>query len=263
MISHRLLLLVLLATAACSEGERGPPTPAAPEIAANDPARPVERKSAFTVRLPGATLEVTLRAHVDACRPPLCEVTLVSTDLAHDPAPRGELQARVAPEAMAAFTERLVGAGRIMARRDSVQDLTAPTLDAQARLTAQRALRERLSATLNDRAAMPLADLLAWERELARVQGELEGAESQLRSLSTRAATIAVAVTYEGERSLVLPRGAAPIEGALRDGLSLSVASLAEAIRFVLIALPWLPILALGFVVLDWLRRRTQRGRVG
>jgi len=107
---------------------------------------------------------------------------------------------------------------------------------------------------------MPLADLLAWERELARVQGEIESAESILRALSVRAGMIAVAVAYEGARDGWLPDGIAPIEDAVNGGLALSVNSLAEAISFVMVALPWLPIVAGGWLLLNWAARRG-RGR--
>lgn len=257
------LLIGLLALALTGCLETGGGGGGAPAVdMADEPGRPRERRAAFTLRVPVETLDASARAHAIACRPPDCEVTLLSTDLADPRAARARLEARVAPAALAAFTARLAADGRIVAARESVEDLTAPTRDAEARLTAQRALRERLTRTLAERTAMPLDDLLGWERELARVQAEIEAAESTLRALSGRAAMVGVAVAYERARGLWLPEGAAPIEDALRDGLALSVESFAEAIRFLLIALPWVPILLLLWLALGWAFRRG-RGRRG
>lgn len=252
-------LLAVLALAGCLEGSGGGGGGTSAIEAGDEPGRPRERRASFTLRVAADALEGTARAHASGCRAPECEVTLFSTELANPRAVRARLEVRLAPPALAGFTARLAADGRIVATRETVEDLTAPTRDAEARLAAQRTLRERLNRTLDDRAAMPLADLLAWERELARVQGELEGAESTLRALSGRAASIAVAVSYEASGGGWLPADAAPIEEAFRDALSLLVESLADAIRFLLVALPWLPILLLGWLLLRWLARRSRR----
>jgi hypothetical protein len=64
------------------------------------------------------------------------------------------------------------------------QDVTAQVVDVEARLGTLRTVRDRLRAYLGNAAAT--ADLVAIERELARVQGEIDVLEAQQRMLSTR-----------------------------------------------------------------------------
>ena len=78
----------------------------------------------------------------------------------------------------------LSGMGTVKRRTVRRQDVTAQVVDVEARLGTLRTVRDRLRAYLGNAAAT--ADLVAIERELARVQGEIDVLEAQQRMLSTR-----------------------------------------------------------------------------
>jgi hypothetical protein len=103
--------------------------------------------------------------------------------------------------------------------------------------------------TLATHPDMPLESLLAWEREAARVQGEIEAAEAQLRALESRTGRVTVRIVYQAEGSMAAMRWWQPIEATLGNSLVLLGRSTAAALEFVIRLLPWVPILWLGWVV--------------
>lgn len=74
------------------------------------------------------------------------------------------------------------------------QDVTEQWVDLDARLTAMKATEARLLALTEDRAAS-LADVLAAEQELARVQGDLESLEVRQRVLHDQVAMATLTVS--------------------------------------------------------------------
>jgi hypothetical protein len=91
---------------------------------------------------------------------------------------------RVPAPALNGVLDRLAGMGTVKRRTVRRQDVTAQVVDVEARLGTLRTVRDRLRAYLGNAAAT--ADLVAIERELARVQGEIDVLEAQQRMLSTR-----------------------------------------------------------------------------
>lgn len=78
--------------------------------------------------------------------------------------------------------------------RESRLDVTRTHADLGARLRSAHATEERLLALLADRTAT-LADVLAAERELARVRAEIEAAETEERVLVDRVRSATLEVT--------------------------------------------------------------------
>jgi len=112
-----------------------------------------------------------------------------------------------------------------------------------ARLKAQTTLRTRLENLLETREAK-LPDLLALERELARVQSEIESATANLKALRARVSMSIVNLSYTSERVVV---------GLVSNGL-------AGVIRFIAILLPWMIFLILpGLFALRWFWRRRKK----
>ncbi|HEX8320161.1 DUF4349 domain-containing protein [Longimicrobium sp.] len=91
---------------------------------------------------------------------------------------------RVPAPALNGVLDQLSGMGTVKRRTVRRQDVTAQVVDVEARLGTLRTVRDRLRAYLGNAAAT--ADLVAIERELARVQGEIDVLEAQQRMLSTR-----------------------------------------------------------------------------
>jgi len=149
--------------------------------------------------------------------------------------------------------------GRIANENTSVEDLTRAILDTDARLKAQTTLRTRLENLLETREAK-LPDLLALERELARVQSEIESATANLKALRARVSMSIVNLSYTSERVAVSRSSVSPIAEALKDFVGLVSNGLAGVIRFIAILLPWMIFLILpGLFALRWFWRRRKK----
>ena len=210
---------------------------------------------------PGAVAGV-MATHRDACQaagPSMCQVLSASLFGQDEDRVSAALSFRAAPSYVADFRAALVGdaqdaGGRLVSEQQRVEDLTRQVLDLRARLDAQRTLRERLAALL-ERQDGAVADLLAAEQELARVQGTIESMVGQLRYLEGRVAMNTMTVDYRSAPQAFTPAKRRPLVGAVRDFFGLMAESVAAVIRFVALALPWVLI---GLPAL-WLLRRTWR----
>ena len=90
--------------------------------------------------------------------------------------------------------------GDVESREISAEDVTQQTIDLDARLANLVVVRDRLKKHLEATAA--LADILAVERELARVQTEIDSLEGQLKYLRTNVALSQVSVYAQHGRVL-------------------------------------------------------------
>lgn len=175
------------------------------------------------------------------------------------------LEIRATPAFLTAFRARLAGdaesaGGRVaMAATDS-EDLTRALVDTEARMRALSTLRDRLQQLLATRSA-PLEQLLATERELARVQGELDAARSTLAVMRTRVATSRLIIDYSAQGRLAPDSALRPVTEALDSALTVFMSVVGALILFVAGVLPLLIVLIpLGWLALRWRRRlRTER----
>jgi hypothetical protein len=121
----------------------------------------------------------------------------------------------------AARFDQAIGGLRPIGKVESVQvqaeDVGEEYVDLSARTANARRLEERLLGLLATRTGK-LEDVLAVERELARVRQEIDTQEGRLRYLRSRAAVSTLTVTVHEPRPLIgdYPR-ARPIRGAFRD----------------------------------------------
>lgn len=91
------------------------------------------------------------------------------------------------PEAMLDATmDSLATLGSVASRRVSAEDVTEQAIDLDAKLQSLLVTRDRLRK-LHD-SATSVADVIAVERELARVQGEVDSLEGRLKHLRSSAA---------------------------------------------------------------------------
>jgi hypothetical protein len=93
---------------------------------------------------------------------------------------------RVPSKALEALMDSVARVGAVTSRTVSAHDVTETVVDHEARLVTMRATRDRLRQLL-DRATS-IADVVSVERELARVQGELESLERRLNLLKSQVA---------------------------------------------------------------------------
>lgn len=111
----------------------------------------------------------------------------------------------------------LGGIGRVESINTNVEDVGEEYVDITARVTNAKRLEERLVGLLATRTGR-LEDVLAVERELARVREEIERYEGRLRYLRTRAAVSTLSVTvHEPAPLLGQNPGENPILSAIRQ----------------------------------------------
>ena len=107
--------------------------------------------------------------------------------------------------------------GKVEAVNTSVEDVGEEFVDITARVTNAKRLEERLVSILATRTGR-LQDVLAVERELARVREEIERYEGRMRFLKTRAAVSTLSVTvHEPLPLLGQTPGDNPIIGAIKQ----------------------------------------------
>lgn len=297
---NMLAAVVLAVTlAACGQADRAmtteeaaPPPPAAPvaEMArgpagaaeapavADDslsPSQPTGAEPALYLaysyqtglEIPSGRLAGVMDAHVQACQaagPRLCQ--LIGTNRTGDPQSyvEGYVSLRAEPAWLRTFMGGIAAqvdaaGGRVDSQTTSTEDLTRSIVDTEARLRAQTALRDRLQQLLRSRPGR-LSDLLEVERELARVQGEIDAVQSNLAVMRTRVAMSELTIHY---RSAPRPVGSdtfEPLRHAFANFLGVVVSGFAAIITIIAALLPFVIVLApIVWVLLRW--RKARGGR--
>ena len=110
------------------------------------------------------------------------------------------LRLRVPSSRLNEALDSLARVGKVTGRSLSQDDVTAQSIDLEARVASFRAARDKLRELL-DRAAS-VADAVAAQGELARVQAELDSLEAQLKTLQSSVALSELTITLN--RRIVL-----------------------------------------------------------
>jgi hypothetical protein len=230
--------------------------PNAPSQPQAGPSRRIAVTRSFTLRLPGSEVAAVQERHLAECAKLECTVLETRLDQLGDGRVSARASIRVTPErypALAAvITARPV---EVAAQSERADDRTIAILDVDKRLEVKTALRDRLTAMLNDPATKTVADLIAIEKELVQAQGDIEAATTQRNYLRTITDTVQVDITYDGRQTVVAGYDFSPIKRAA-DGIGGTFASsVASLITFVAATVPWLPVI----VLLLWGARRGLR----
>ncbi|HEY4954296.1 MAG TPA: DUF4349 domain-containing protein, partial [Gemmatimonadaceae bacterium] len=144
--------------------------------------------------------------------------------------------------------------GKVESVNATAEDVGEEFVDITARVNNAHRLEDRLIALLATRTGK-LQDVLAVERELARVREEIERYEGRLRYLKTRAAVSTLSVTvHEPVPILGQSPGENPIAAAIRQGWRNFVGFIAACIASLGVVIP------LGILVFaGWLGYRRIR----
>jgi len=239
---------------AASPPANAPPPPMEPAVAApmiayvyND-----------VIWAPADRVKPLMQLHQKACvdaGPIVCQVVSIQQSQGEDAS--ATLELRATPAWVAKLHGRLDGdltaaGGRMTHSEVSSEDLTRSIVDGEAQLRAQTTLRDRLQKLLAERPG-DLSELLDVERELARVQGEIDSAQSTLAVMKTRVATSSLTLTYQSEQPTARAAGSwGVLVEALRDIQSTLASSLGLLVKIAAFALPWLLIVGLPL----WLLRK-------
>jgi hypothetical protein len=169
---------------------------------------------------------------------------------------------RIPSEKFDATLVALKQLGQVTAESQDGEDVTQQSVDLDARLANARASETRLKDILNRRTG-DLADVLAVEREIARVRGEIEQMEAERKSLDRRISYAVVSIEIHEERKAAMDLGPLPVPARLRnalvDGFSSAITSVLNA---TLVAARVGPVLMLWALVLAfpaWMLRRRYR----
>lgn len=223
----------------------------------------------YSVRLPGEGLADLHGAHVAACEAAglnQCQVIHASTQNAGTENARAHLRLRAAPAWIARFREglsaELEGAGgTVISEETGVEDLTTQIVDGEARLRARIALRDRLQTMLEQSEAR-LEELIQVERELARVQSDIEARESLIAALRLRVSMSELSVSYQPQLTPASASNFDPVREAI-DSMSRTFAeSLGALITFLAGLAPWLVLIIPGaWLIQRWVRKGLERRR--
>jgi Domain of unknown function (DUF4349) len=220
------------------------------------------------LELPAENLAALVERHVQACQgagPRLCQ--LVGSNVSGDPesSMNGFVSLRGEPAWLGVFMRGLdaeadAAGGRIMQETTNTQDLTRQIVDSEARQRAQSTLRDRLQDLLRNRGGR-LADLLETERELARVQGEIDALTSSLAVMRTRVAMSELTLSYQSSSQPLRGDTFRPLGEAFAAFLGIVVQGLA-AIVYLIAGLVSVAIVLIPIVwgLLRW--RRARGGRL-
>ena len=142
--------------------------------------------------------------------------------------------------------------GLVLEESQSGDDVTEQVVDVESRLSNARNTEKRLVDLLQKRTG-DLADVLAAEREIARVREEIERFDAQRKNLERRVtyATLNLEVTEEQHAALDL--GPQPVSGRFRDAFVAGLTdALDSALGFGLFLVRVGPMLLLWSAILAW-----------
>jgi hypothetical protein len=212
-----------------------------PEVESR-PAAPQKRKVIFTQDL---TLEVrnlaaAFKATMDLARASNGYTTETSRVRNDDGSYLGRVVMRVPPGKMAGLLEKLRVLGTVTSENSTGEDITDEYVDLEARLKTMKASEARLLELLQRR-TQKLADVLAVEKELTRVRGDIEAYDAKRRNWDI----LTTLVTFRVD--LVERRGAFPVLfkvwNPIRTSLGEALENLAESLHalivFIGMVLPW------------------------
>lgn len=163
---------------------------------------------------------------------------------------------RVPADKLEEFSDQVAGLGEVVRQSASESDVTQEHVDLSARLKNLEAEEVRLREFFDS--AKSTTDMLAIERELARVRGEIESLQAQVAYLERQSAMATVVVEFIGPEAVIKPAGE---DWGFVDALRTSVRAMVGTINVLIVLLGGaLPLIVLGliafFVARALIRRR-------
>ena len=218
------------------------------------------------LEIPSERLASVMDRHVQACEaagPRRCQ--LIGSNRSGDPNSdmAGNVSLRGEPAWLDTFKSGIeqeadAAGGRVILEKTHSEDITRQIVDTEARLRAQTALRDRLQEMLRSRPGR-LADLLEVERELARVQSEIDSVQSALAVMRTRVAMSELNLQYRSAPRAVGSHTLEPLRQAFANFLGVVVGGFAAIVYVIAALIPF----AIVFIPLGWLLMRWRRTRGG
>jgi hypothetical protein len=249
----------MVASASAQPLRAGAPTsPSAPEQE-----KRLAISHSFTVRLPSREIERAQKEHLAICAELGCTVLTTRLDRSIEGRVSASTSVRISPDGFAKLIDAFGKApAEIVSHTQTAEDKTLPFLDVEKRLEVKMALRQRLQEMLADKAKKSPADLVAIEKELAQVQGDIESATAQRDYLKTITETIKVDIFYTGTTAQAGGIDFSPVERSFRNVGVTVISSVATLIAFAAASLPWIPLVILIVWGSRLVHRRWKAGKI-
>jgi hypothetical protein len=217
------------------------------------------------IEAPKKAVPALAKMHEQACigaGPQRCQVLGSRIETYLEDSVSARLSLRAEPNWLAKFrgqieTDTDKAEGRVRRNDTNAEDLTRAIVDTSAELRAKKSLRTRLEALLASRPGK-LAELLEVERELARVQTEIDAIESNLAVMRGRVAMATLDINYESKAQAVSAGVFEPMADALSRFARIVIEGFAVMVTIVALLLPWLVV---GLPVLYFGSRAVKRQR--
>lgn len=174
---------------------------------------------------------------------------------------RGWVTVRVPAADFEAFVDDVSALGTVKYQAEGTEDVTQQHIDLSARLENLRAQEVRLREFFDK--ATKVEEMLSIERELARVRGDIESLDAQVKYLERQAAMATVTIELVEPKPLVRPDGDTWGFGdAITSGIRGAAGVLTFGLSFIIATSPlWGFGIVVFFVVRTiWRRRRRTRG---
>ena len=218
----------------------------------------------YGLEVPPAQVAPVMKAQEKICTDAglaVCQVLGASTSSAGEDDVSAQLSLRAEPHWLAKFRDRLEGdaekaGGKMKSSNTTTEDLTRQITDTTAVLNAKKTERDQLRDLLAHRVGK-LSDVLDVERELARVQGEIDSTESDLAVAKQRVAMSALTINYASAGKPLTDTTFEPIKEALQNFLRTIAGGFAIMITIIAALAPWVIVIGgIWWLVLRWLRKR-------
>lgn len=210
--------------------------------------------------LPGERIEALWSSHAALCQQG-CEVVQADVSSRRDHAAHARLEMRVDRANFATMQQALEAQGQPVDRNVSREDKTLQVVDLEARMKNLHAMADRLRVLLGNHDGK-LGDLLALERELNRVQSEIDSMTSRRRVLARETEKIRLSIEYNAEPATIIEDAWAPVREAWHDMARQFNESLADVLRFLASVAPWV-LIVLPAGVMAWKSARLPFRLVG
>jgi len=168
---------------------------------------------------------------------------------------RGFVIARIPPENLDDFIDAVSDLGAVLRQAEDESDVTQEHIDISARLDNLKAQEQRLRDFFER--AENVEEMLAIEKELGRVRGDIESLTAQLEYLERQASMATVTIELAGKPPVISPAG--EDWGFLR-AITAGFRGMAGTINaMIVLVMSALPLVVVG--VLVWLGVRRMRRR--
>ncbi|MFB3884703.1 MAG: DUF4349 domain-containing protein [Thermodesulfobacteriota bacterium] len=177
-----------------------------------------------------------------------------------DTPPSGNLLVRVIPKDLKPLLEHIGKVGNIVTHMTQSEDKTNIVIDVEAKIKNLTELRNRLRTMLATRTGS-LKDVVEVERELSRVQSELDSLVTSRKVLANETDKVAVEIDFRSRQSITETGVFAPIASAWHEAGRVFASSIGMVITFIVAIVPWLLLIVPGLWIASKLFRKLFRKR--